>query len=90
MALRGGSLSRSLIAIARTFPSRSSISPIRRPTSPLQPYLFDSPRPFFTVTRGLLGCTESLLPLHSAIADTHRTSHISFESRAFCHLSQGT
>ncbi|XP_028795219.1 uncharacterized protein LOC114750780 [Neltuma alba] len=93
MALRGGSLSRSLITAARTFSNHSSppsISRIR--TSPLGSYLLDSRRPFTAVPRtmGLLGCTQSLLPLHSAIGDAHLTSHISIEYRACCELSQGT
>ncbi|XP_054793359.1 protein NONRESPONDING TO OXYLIPINS 2, mitochondrial-like [Prosopis cineraria] len=95
MALRGGSLSRSIIAAARTFSNHSSppsISRLRRPPCPLRSYLLDSRRPLIAVPRtlGLLGCAQSLLPLHSAIADAHLTSHISIKSRACCELSQGT
>lgn len=39
---------------------------------------------------GALGCTQSLLPLHSAVAAARLTAHISTETRAFCELSQGT
>jgi len=47
---------------------------------------------FFSLTRtvGILVCTHSLMPLHSADASARLTSHISVESRACCELSQGT
>ena len=47
---------------------------------------------FFSLTRtvGILVCTHSLMPLHSADASARLTSHISVESCACCELSQGT
>ncbi|XLS92414.1 hypothetical protein HN51_068422 [Arachis hypogaea] len=87
MAWRCGSLSRSLISAIRTIPSRSSVPRIHRPSS--SPSLR---RPLFTLPRnvGALGCTQSLMPLHSVNAAARFTSHISVESRACCELSQGT
>ncbi|KAM3363443.1 putative protein isoform X2 [Capsicum galapagoense] len=43
-----------------------------------------------TRTNGVLGCAQSLLPLHSVVAATRLTSHIQMEARTCCHLSQGT
>ncbi|CAN4082979.1 unnamed protein product [Withania somnifera] len=43
-----------------------------------------------TRTNGVLGCAQSLLPLHSAVAATRLTSHIQMEARTCCQLSQGT
>ncbi|RDX64021.1 hypothetical protein CR513_57473 [Mucuna pruriens] len=91
MAWRCGSLSRSLLSAARTIPSRSSISRLHRPSSPsLRSNLLHPRRSLFTVPRtlGVLGCTQSLLPLHTADAAARLTSHISVESRACCELSQ--
>ncbi|XP_057449577.1 protein NONRESPONDING TO OXYLIPINS 2, mitochondrial-like [Lotus japonicus] len=87
MALRSGSLSRSLLSAARTIPRRSSI-----PRPSIRSHLLHPRRPLVTVPRtmGILGCTQSLLPLHSADAAARLTSHISVELRACCELSQGT
>ncbi|KAF7809880.1 zinc finger protein 7-like [Senna tora] len=97
MAWRSGSLSRSLFSAARSIPSRSSapsLPRLRRPSSsssPLRSNLLDARRPFNAVPRtmGQLGCTQSLLPLHSVVASARLTSHVSVESRACCELSQG-
>nr|XP_015866868.1 protein NONRESPONDING TO OXYLIPINS 2, mitochondrial-like [Ziziphus jujuba var. spinosa] len=95
MAWRCGSLSRSLISTAsrvssssiRASPSVSSI-----PRSTIRSFNLRSRRSLFSVPRnvGALGCTQSLLPLHSAVAAARLTAHISTETRAFCELSQGT
>ncbi|RWR96386.1 Six-hairpin glycosidase-like protein [Cinnamomum micranthum f. kanehirae] len=91
-AWRSGSLSRSLLATARSSSLRSSPPlPRLRPTSFAAPpptrrrLSFLHPRSF-----GELGCTQSLLPLHSVVATARLTSHLSVESRACCELSQGT
>jgi hypothetical protein len=44
---------------------------------------------YFWRTLGILGCTQSLMPLHNADAAARLTSHISVELRACCELSQG-
>ncbi|WVZ09260.1 hypothetical protein V8G54_013790 [Vigna mungo] len=93
MAWRGGSLSRSLLSAARTTPSRCSVTRLQRSSSPsLRSHLLHPRRPLFTLPRtiGILGCTQSLMPLHSTDAAARLTSHISVESRACCELSQGT
>ncbi|CAJ1929439.1 unnamed protein product [Sphenostylis stenocarpa] len=93
MVWRGGSLSRSLLSAARSIPTRSSASGIHRPSSPsIRSHLLHPRRPLITLPRtiGILGCTQSLMPLHSVDAAARLTSHISVESRACCELSQGT
>ncbi|MED6220413.1 hypothetical protein PIB30_044658 [Stylosanthes scabra] len=95
MAWRCGSLSRSLISAARTVPRPSSVPRFHNPSSPspsLRSHILHSRRPLFTLPRnvGALGCTQSLMPLHSVDAAARLTSHISVESRACCELSQGT
>ncbi|KAG5061223.1 hypothetical protein JHK87_002252 [Glycine soja] len=88
MAWRCGSLSRSVLSAARTIPTRSSISPL---SPSLRSHLLHCRRPLNTLPRtvGILVCTHSLMPLHSADASARLTSHISVESRACCELSQG-
>ncbi|KAL3526841.1 hypothetical protein ACH5RR_011497 [Cinchona calisaya] len=94
MAWRGGgSLTRSLASTIRR--SSSSSLPNLRPTTPSilhgqgassrRRLLFSS-----ALLSGVLGCTQSLLPLHSVVAATRLTSHIAVEARACCELSQGT
>ncbi|KAI4315021.1 hypothetical protein L6164_027871 [Bauhinia variegata] len=96
MAWRCGSISRSLFSAARSMPSRSSPLPftrLHRPSStPLRSHLLHPRRPLTRAptTMGQLGCMQSLLPLHSAVASACLTSHISVESRACLELSQGT
>ncbi|KAA8531620.1 hypothetical protein F0562_006329 [Nyssa sinensis] len=93
MAWRCGSLSRSLISTARASTVRSSPSlPRLRPTTPLHGHCLQSRRLLNTNLRtiGALGCTQSLLPLHSVVAATRLTSHIAVDARACCELSQGT
>ncbi|XP_030475627.2 uncharacterized protein LOC115692808 [Syzygium oleosum] len=91
MAARYGSLSRSLIQAGRSSALRSSSSSLPRGRPPQIPRLH-SRRPLFTVPRNLgqLGCVQSLMPLHSTLASSRLTSHISLEARAYCELSQGT
>ncbi|KVI08944.1 uncharacterized protein LOC112519217 [Cynara cardunculus var. scolymus] len=98
MAWRCGSLPRSLISTARS-------STIRRSTTTSLPRLRPSPPPFhghrlrpdrtasipnFGNIGGVIGCTQSLLPLHSVVAAARLTSHVDVESRTCCELSQGT
>ncbi|XP_058080598.1 protein NONRESPONDING TO OXYLIPINS 2, mitochondrial-like isoform X1 [Magnolia sinica] len=93
MAWRSGSLSRTLLSTARSSSFRSAPPlPRLRPSPPLA-----APRPprsrlTFAHPRllGELGCTQSLLPLHSVVAAARLTSHLSIDSRACCELSQGT
>ncbi|KAL5821778.1 hypothetical protein ACOSQ3_023660 [Xanthoceras sorbifolium] len=93
MAWRCGSLPRSLISTARSSSIRSVSSvPRLRPSPPLTANPLHSRRSMFSLPRtiGALGCTQSLMPLHSVVAATRLTSHISVEARACCELSQGT
>ncbi|KAL6979751.1 hypothetical protein U1Q18_021406 [Sarracenia purpurea var. burkii] len=57
-------------------PTRSTSSPLRR----------------FSLSRlpSELGCVQSLLPLHSAVAAARMTSRLSSTSRSCSALSQGT
>ncbi|KAL4577470.1 hypothetical protein LXL04_013579 [Taraxacum kok-saghyz] len=96
---RCGSLPRSLISTARS-------STIRRPTTTSLPHLRPPPQPSlhghrlrpgptpslpgFGTIGGVLGCTQSLLPLHSVVAAARLTSHVAVDARACCELSQGT
>ncbi|XP_077225001.1 uncharacterized protein LOC143858215 isoform X2 [Tasmannia lanceolata] len=91
----GGSLSRSLMASARRPSSSSSLrsspsiprlrsTPLASPRLQQRRLSFSHPRSF-----GELGCTQSLLPLHSVVAAARLTSHLSVTSRACCELSQG-
>ncbi|GAU26083.1 hypothetical protein TSUD_225460 [Trifolium subterraneum] len=88
MAWRSGSLSRSIFSAARTIPSRSSLQ--NSSASSIRSHLLHPRRPLVTVPRalGILGCTQSLMPLHNADAAARLTSHISVELRACCELSQ--
>ncbi|XP_062177549.1 uncharacterized protein LOC133882405 isoform X2 [Alnus glutinosa] len=91
MALRSGSLSRSLISTARASSLRSS-RPLPRTRLPslAAPRVQSRRRlPFAAVPRNLgeLGCTQSFLPLTLA---TGLTSHLAANVRAFCELSHGT
>ncbi|XP_017218962.1 uncharacterized protein LOC108196265 isoform X2 [Daucus carota subsp. sativus] len=86
------SASRSLFSTARISISRSSSSSLPRLRS--QPHLIgqriNTRRLLSTSNLGAIGCTQSLLPLHSVVAATRLTSHISVEARAWCELTQGT
>ncbi|OVA03169.1 hypothetical protein BVC80_7209g1 [Macleaya cordata] len=90
MAWRG-SFSRSLLSTARTMRSSSQSLPRVRPPPLTAPRVqtrrlsFSNPR-----TLGELGCTQSLLPLHSMVAAARLTSHLAVDVRACCELSQGT
>ncbi|KAK3221570.1 hypothetical protein Dsin_008595 [Dipteronia sinensis] len=92
MAWRCGSLSRSLISTARSSSIRTASSsvPRLRPSPPLTANLLQSRRSMFSLPRniGALGCAQSLMPLHSVVAATRLTPHISVDSRACCELSQ--
>ncbi|KAK6159257.1 hypothetical protein DH2020_006571 [Rehmannia glutinosa] len=94
MAWRG-SISRSLMSTARAsaFRSSSPLSAARplRPPSVSSSRLnsrrlsFSNPR-----TLGELGCTQSLMPLHSMLVGAQLTSHLTVNVRACCELSHGT
>ncbi|XP_014512145.1 uncharacterized protein LOC106770837 isoform X2 [Vigna radiata var. radiata] len=92
MAWRSGSLSRSLVSTARASlrPSAPSALPRLRPP-PLTAPRVQSRRFSMPATRNLgqLGCTQSLLPLQSAMAITCLTSHVAVSARACCELSHG-
>ncbi|KAI3722638.1 hypothetical protein L2E82_33680 [Cichorium intybus] len=99
MAWRCGSLQRSLISTARSSTiRRSATTPLPRLRPPPQPSLHGhplrpgptTPIPGFGTIGGVIGCTQSLLPLHSVVADARLTSHVAVEARACCELSQGT
>ncbi|KAM3757021.1 hypothetical protein ACB098_02G156900 [Castanea mollissima] len=93
MAGRCGSLSRSLLCTARTSIRSSSSSSTSLPGLRRSlPQRLHSRPPLLSSTRtmGELGCAQSLMPLHSAVAAARLTSHISIEARAFCELSQGS
>ncbi|PSS21252.1 Protein NUCLEAR FUSION DEFECTIVE 6 like [Actinidia chinensis var. chinensis] len=93
MAWRCGSLSRTLISTARASSSRSAPSlPRLLPPPPLHGHRFHSRRTLSSILRAtdVLGCTQSLLPLHSVVAAARLTSHVAVEARTCCELSQGT
>ncbi|XP_043713171.1 protein NONRESPONDING TO OXYLIPINS 2, mitochondrial-like isoform X2 [Telopea speciosissima] len=90
MAWRSGSLSRSLMSAARASSLRSTPSlPRLRPPSLAAPRLQSRRFSLSTRTMGELGCTQSLLPLHSVVAAARLTSHLAVNARACCELSQG-
>ncbi|KAI4295718.1 hypothetical protein L6164_035734 [Bauhinia variegata] len=68
----------------------SSIPRIRPP--PLAAPRVQSRRFSLGASRNLggLGCTHSLLPLHTTMATTCLTSYFAVGARAFCELSHGT
>ncbi|GJZ52690.1 hypothetical protein Tco_0607575 [Tanacetum coccineum] len=90
MAWRCGSLPRSLISTARSSAiRRSTTTPLRPPLS--GPRIRPGPTPSipsFRTIGGVIGCTQSLLPLHSVVAAARLTCHISVQARACCELSQ--
>nr|XP_043634326.1 uncharacterized protein LOC122605438 [Erigeron canadensis] len=95
MAWRCGSLPRSLISTARSSSiRRTTTARIRPQTPPLSGHrLRPGPTPSipsFRTIGGVIGCTQSMLPLHSVVAATRLTSHVAVEARACCELSQGT
>ncbi|GMH23613.1 hypothetical protein Nepgr_025456 [Nepenthes gracilis] len=91
MAWRCGSLSRSLIPTARSSSIRSSPPLTRLRSPPVSAPRLSHRRLSFAPSRNLgeLGCTQSFLPLHVAIAIPRLTSHLSVEARACCELSHG-
>ncbi|XP_020203718.1 uncharacterized protein LOC109789208 isoform X2 [Cajanus cajan] len=92
MAWRSASLSRSVISTARASlrPAAPSPLPRLRPP-PLAAPRVQSRRFSMPASRNLgqLGCTQSLLPLHSTMAITCMTSHVAVSARACCELSHG-
>ncbi|GAB2282665.1 hypothetical protein Dimus_017202 [Dionaea muscipula] len=100
MAWRSGSFSRTLLNSARstsirrvTATNTTSYASVRlRPPQAFQANLLGTSRRLsFTNPRtlGVLGCVESLMPLHSVVADSRLTSHVSVEARSCCELSHG-
>ncbi|XP_061373922.1 uncharacterized protein LOC133316213 isoform X2 [Gastrolobium bilobum] len=92
MAWRSGSLSRSLMSSARASLRPAAPTPLPRIRPPslnaprIQSRRFSMPA---SMNMGQLGCVQSLLPLHSAMALTCLTSHITVSARACCELSHG-
>ncbi|GJY96343.1 hypothetical protein Tco_0513253 [Tanacetum coccineum] len=87
MAWRCVSLPRTLISTARSSAiRRSTTTPLRPPLS--GPRIRPGPIPSFRTIGGVIGCTQSLLPLHSVVAAARLTCHISVQARACCELSQ--
>ncbi|KAE7999672.1 hypothetical protein FH972_004078 [Carpinus fangiana] len=97
MALRSGSLSRSLLSTVRSTQIRrsssstssSSLRGLIRPPAATRSFR----RPLFTTPRAMAGefrGVQSLTPMHNALAAARLTSHITVNARAFCELSQGT
>ncbi|KAH0700445.1 hypothetical protein KY285_014691 [Solanum tuberosum] len=88
MARRCMSFSRTLLSSSRPSTVGSSAS-----VQSLLGQRLQSRRSLSTIltrTNGVLGCVQSLLPLHSAVAATRLTSHIQMEARTCCQLAQGT
>ncbi|CAL5379025.1 unnamed protein product [Camellia sinensis] len=88
MAWRG-SLSRSVIATARSSTLRSSSPLPRLRPPPLSAPRLQPRRLSFTNPRNLgeLGCVQSLMPL---VAGARLTSHLAVNVRACCELYHGT
>ncbi|CAL5329349.1 unnamed protein product [Camellia sinensis] len=88
MAWRG-SLSRSVIATARSSTLRSSPPLPRLRPPPLSAPRLQPRRLSFTNPRNLgeLGCVQSLMPL---VAGARLTSHLAVNVRACCELYHGT
>ncbi|XP_010530728.1 PREDICTED: uncharacterized protein LOC104807235 isoform X2 [Tarenaya hassleriana] len=87
-----GSFGRSFASAAARAPSlrhrpAASLPRLRPPQSSMPRRRFAS----FSPSRNLgeLGCTQSLLPLHSVAAAAQLTSHLTLNVRAFCELSNG-
>ncbi|KAK4799319.1 hypothetical protein SAY86_024684 [Trapa natans] len=90
-------------ASSSTFRSSPGLSRPLRPPSlsgtrvQSRRFSFASPRSHSTletlidvcVSMGELGCTMSLLPLHSAMCVPRLTSHLTVAARACCELSHG-
>ncbi|KAI4375960.1 hypothetical protein MLD38_013768 [Melastoma candidum] len=92
MAWRCGSLSRSFISSARSSAAQFRSSAPSRPPLSAAPRFQSTRRMSFAPARsmGELGCTQSLLPLNSAVGVPQLTSHLSVSVRACCELSHGT
>ncbi|KAK9927576.1 hypothetical protein M0R45_024756 [Rubus argutus] len=93
-----------MASACRQFANRASVSSIRSairsnaPKSPTSRFPLPTSAPSsapvrgFSISRstGVLGCVQSLLPLHSAVAAARLTSALSTTSRSCRALSQGT
>ncbi|XP_021892261.1 uncharacterized protein LOC110810401 isoform X2 [Carica papaya] len=89
---------RSVGSASRSFASAAARSPSLRPQASALPRYRPPPsasprRRFssFSPSRNLgeLGCIQSFLPLHSVVATSRLTSHLTVNVRAFCELSHG-
>ncbi|XP_076953123.1 protein NONRESPONDING TO OXYLIPINS 2, mitochondrial-like isoform X1 [Bidens hawaiensis] len=71
---------------------KSASVPKSAPSSPKFSLPTASPVPRFSISRcpSELGCVQSLLPLHNAVAAARLTSCLSTSSRSCRSLSQGT
>ncbi|KAJ8470877.1 hypothetical protein OPV22_025220 [Ensete ventricosum] len=85
MAWRG-SISRSLLAAARSSPPRRPSRLFPPPPSVPRRRLSSAP----SRSLGELGCVQLLLPLRVVATSPCLTSHLSASVRACCELSQGT
>ncbi|CAA7390723.1 unnamed protein product [Spirodela intermedia] len=90
MAFRG-SFSRSVYAAARSSLRSPAPAPSHRPQVPGASLLGRRRRLNVVAARpaAALGGAFSLLPLHSAVAASRLASHLSFNARACCEISQG-
>ncbi|RWW29522.1 hypothetical protein BHE74_00006255 [Ensete ventricosum] len=89
MAWRG-SISRSLLAAARSSPPRRPSRLFPPPPSVPRRRLSSAPsRLFPRRSLGELGCVQLLLPLRVVATSPCLTSHLSASVRACCELSQG-
>ncbi|XP_021814447.1 protein NUCLEAR FUSION DEFECTIVE 6, chloroplastic/mitochondrial isoform X1 [Prunus avium] len=92
-----------MASACRQFANRASLSSIRSsirsnaPKSPTSRFPLPTSTPSTPLRRsslsrppGALGCVQSLLPLHSAVAAARMTSSLSITSRSCRALSQGT
>ncbi|XP_060192314.1 protein NONRESPONDING TO OXYLIPINS 2, mitochondrial-like isoform X1 [Lycium barbarum] len=86
MARRCISFSRTLLSNSR--PSTVSSSPSLQSLLGQRPQSRRSLSTILTRSNGVLGCAQSLLPLHSAVAASRLTAQIQMEARTCCQLSQ--
>ncbi|KAH9605553.1 hypothetical protein KSS87_014729 [Heliosperma pusillum] len=91
MAWRSGSMSRTFLNAARSpsvSRSATNSSAFRHRPSPLFPNSTTSTRRLNPRSLGVLACSQSLMPMHSVVADARLTSHVAVAVRACCELSQ--
>ncbi|KAK1264731.1 hypothetical protein QJS04_geneDACA015666 [Acorus gramineus] len=82
MATRLRSVSRPAISLLRTFTCR--------PTTPISPNLLPRSSLSFSRIKPQMGCLESMLPFHSAVASARMTSRLCLGSAGSRTMCQGT